>query len=150
MLIPEAVMFMLAYIVPICFLVHIGLEVLLRNPKKTEHRLASLITACYLLLFVEESVRFLLPIEYSAGLSVLWFSCVGLAIPGLGFHFLTKFAGFDKRMPKLLYPYIFYIPSCCCRLSSLIIRTWLQLSNLSRGGFGNGPYITRLIIGRSL
>ncbi len=110
MLIPEAVMFMLAYIVPICFLVHIGLEVLLRNPKKTEHRLASLITACYLLLFVEESVRFLLPIEYSAGLSVLWFSCVGLAIPGLGFHFLTKFAGFDKRMPKLLYPYIFYIP----------------------------------------
>nr|WP_233167756.1 sensor domain-containing diguanylate cyclase [Paenibacillus roseus] len=110
MRISEAVGFMLAYIVPICFFIHIGLKVLLRNPKKTEHLLASLISTCYLLLFVEEALRFLVPIEYSGVLSIIWFGSVGLALPSLGFHFFSKFVGMGKWMSKPLYPYLFYTP----------------------------------------
>ena len=86
-----------------------GLDVLLRNPRKTEHRLVSLITGCYFLLFLEEYVRFLLPIQYSPSLSALWFSSVGIMLPGLGFHFFAKISGMDKNLPTFLNPYIFYI-----------------------------------------
>lgn len=106
----EAFIMLIAYVAPICFFVHIGLTTLLRDPGKTENRLASLVAFCYLLLFTEELVRYLLPIEYSPKLTALWFSNVGIAIPGLGFHFLAKFAEMDKRMPKFIYPYIFYVP----------------------------------------
>lgn len=106
----EAFIMLIAYVAPSCFFVCIGLTTLLRDPGKTENRLASLVAFCYLLLFTEELVRYLLPIEYSPKLTALWFSNVGIAIPGLGFHFLAKFAEMDKRMPKIIYPYIFYVP----------------------------------------
>lgn len=98
-----------AYLIPMLFFFYMGLDVLLRNPTKTEHQLVSLITGCYFLLFLEEYVRFLLPIDYSPALSALWFSSIGIILPGLGFHFFAKITGMGKRLPKLLNPYIFYI-----------------------------------------
>lgn len=99
-----------AYLLPMLLFFYMGLDVLYRNPKKIEHQLVSLIIACYFILFMEEYVRFLLPIEYSPALTALWFSNVGIAIPGIGVHFISKFSGMDKRLPRFIYPYIFYIP----------------------------------------
>ncbi|WP_164821335.1 GGDEF domain-containing protein [Paenibacillus koleovorans] len=82
----------------------------MRNSKKTEHRLLAVTAFCYVLLFMEEYVRHQLPIGESATIVALWFSNAGIAIPGLGFHFLAKFSGMDKRMPRYVYPYIFYLP----------------------------------------
>lgn len=98
------------YVLPMLLFFFMGLDVLLRNPVKTEHRLVSLTIACYFLMFLEEYVRHLLPLSYSPALAALWFSPVGIAIPGLGFHFLIKYTGIDKRMPRRIYPWIFYLP----------------------------------------
>jgi hypothetical protein len=100
----------IAYVLPLLFIFYMGLDVLLRNPKKTEHRIFAAINSCYFLIILEEFVRFQLPIEYSPVLTATWFSCAGIAIPGLGVHFIVKIVGLDKRMPRLVYPYIFYAP----------------------------------------
>ncbi|MEK8131180.1 diguanylate cyclase [Paenibacillus filicis] len=98
------------YLLPMLSLYYIGVDILLRNPKKVEHRLVSLTITCYFLLFLEEYIRYQLPLEYSAQLSALWFASAGVAIPGLTFHFVAKFTGLDKRMSRWLYPYVFHLP----------------------------------------
>lgn len=99
----------LFYVLPMLFFFYMGIDVLLRNPKKIEHILVSLTILCYFLLFLEEYVRFLLPIEYSPALTAFWFANVGIAIPGLGAHLLAKLIGLDKRLPRPWYPFLFHI-----------------------------------------
>lgn len=96
--------------VPILFFAYMATDVLLRNRRKTEHILLSLISVCYLLLFSEEYLRNQVSIEYSPLLSSIWLSSVGIIIPGLAFHFLVKFTRLDTHMPRFVYPYVFYLP----------------------------------------
>lgn len=106
----EALILLLTHGIPILFFAYMAIDVLLRNRKKTEHIIISLISICYLLLFTEELVRNLVKIEYSPFLSAFWLSSIGICIPGLGFHFLVKITRLDSRMPRYVYPYIFYLP----------------------------------------
>ncbi|WP_219835632.1 GGDEF domain-containing protein [Paenibacillus sp. R14(2021)] len=106
----ESLIPLIAYLLPILFFMYMGIDVLLRNLRSAEHRLVSVMIGCYLLLFLEEYVRFQLPMSYSGILAAKWFSNVGILIPGIGIHVLMKFARFDKRMPRYLYPYVFYVP----------------------------------------
>ncbi|MFC3804087.1 diguanylate cyclase domain-containing protein [Cohnella sp. GCM10012308] len=107
----QALIPLFTHLLPLALFICMGLDVLIRNSKKTEHRLVSIITLCYSSLFLEEYVRQLLPISYSPALAALWFSNTGILIPGLGFHFTAKLTGMDKRMPRFLYPYVFYVPA---------------------------------------
>lgn len=106
----EALILLFTHGIPILFFTYMATDVLLRNQKNVEHILLSLISVCYLLLFAEEFVRNQVAIEYSPILSALWLSSVGIIIPGLGFHFLIKFTRLDEKMPRFIYPYIFYVP----------------------------------------
>ncbi|SDD78340.1 hypothetical protein SAMN02799630_04030 [Paenibacillus sp. UNCCL117] len=135
----EAALPLLVYLLPMLFFVYMGTDVLLRNPKKTEHRLVSLIIACYFLLFLEEYVRQLLPVSYSPLLSALWFSNVGIAIPGLGFHLFVKFSGMDKLMPRWLYPYLFYTPLLVVPLSFLSRQRFISAHEFSVIGLWKWP-----------
>lgn len=110
MSVPEVLIPLGVYVLPLLLFFFMGLDVLLRNPGKTEHRLVSLTIGCYFLLFLEEYIRHLLPLAYSPLLAAYWFAPVGIAIPGLGFHFLIKYTGMDKRLPRRIYPWIFYLP----------------------------------------
>jgi len=96
--------------VPILFFTYMATDVLLRNKKKVEHILLSLISFCYLLLFAEEYVRNQVSVEYSPLLSSLWLSSAGIVIPGLCFHFLVKFTRLNTMIPRFIYPYVFYLP----------------------------------------
>lgn len=106
----DALILLFTHGIPILFFAYMATDVLLRNQRKTEHILLSLIAICYLLLFAEEYIRNQVAIEYSPILSSLWLSSVGIMIPGLGFHFLVKLTRLDTRMPRFVYPYIFYLP----------------------------------------
>ncbi|NBD25171.1 GGDEF domain-containing protein [Paenibacillus glycinis] len=106
----EALAPLFFYLLPILFFMYMGLDVFLRDTKSPEHRLVSIMIACYFLLFLEEFIRYELPMAYSGALSAKWFGNVGILIPGIGSHVLTKFARFDRRMPRYLYPYVFYLP----------------------------------------
>lgn len=106
----EAFILLVTHMIPILFLAYMATDILLRNKRKTEHILLSLIAFCFLLLFVEEYVRNLVSIEYSPMLSTLWLTSIGTVIPGLCFHFLIKFTGLYKKWPRFIYPYIFYVP----------------------------------------
>lgn len=105
------IMPLFTHFIPILFFVYMGIDVLRRNPKNVEHRLVSIMILCFMLLFTEEYVRNQLPIEYSPAISAYWFSSVGILVPGLGFHFFIKFTRLDSKMPRFLYPYLFYLPS---------------------------------------
>ncbi|UKS25931.1 sensor domain-containing diguanylate cyclase [Paenibacillus sp. HWE-109] len=106
----EALIPIFTYLLPILFFLYMGLDVLLRNTKSSEHRLVSVMIGLYFLLFLEEFIRYQLPIAYSGVLAAKWFGSVGILIPGIGVHVLSKFARLDRRMPKYIYPYVFYIP----------------------------------------
>jgi len=107
----EVVLYGLAYLFPIIFFVFTVVEVLLRNPNRTEHRLVSLVAFCFLLMFATEYARHQLPIEYSARLSNYVYANAGICIAGVALHFAAKVSGLDKRMPRLLYPWVFHIPT---------------------------------------
>ena len=109
MTLQHALLLLLTHGLPILFFAYMATDVMLRNRKKTEHILLSLISICYLLLFAEEYIRNQVPIEYSPILSSMWLSSAGIIIPGLGFHFLLKFTRLEKKMPRYLYPYVFYL-----------------------------------------
>lgn len=106
----EAFILLVTHMIPILFLAYMATDILLRNKRKTEHILLSLIAFCFMLMFVEEYVRNQVPIEYSPVLSSLWLTSIGTIIPGLCFHFLIKFTGLYKNWPRFIYPYIFYAP----------------------------------------
>lgn len=98
------------HFVPIMFLMFMMVDVFLRNPNRTEHRLVSGIIFCCMMLFMAEFVRHLLPIEYSPIVSASWFSTSGIIITGLGLHLFVKLTYLEHKFPKYVYPYVFYLP----------------------------------------
>ncbi|MEO3945853.1 sensor domain-containing diguanylate cyclase [Gorillibacterium sp. CAU 1737] len=94
---------------PILYLAYSGTDLLLRNRKRKEYVLVSLIAYAYLLLFAEEYIRNQVSIEYSPMLSQ-WFSLIGITLPGFGLHFLMEHTRFSQRFPRWLYPWVFYVP----------------------------------------
>ncbi len=106
----DSLILLLTHGIPILSFAYMATDVLLRNSKKTEHILLSLLIFLHLLLFAEEYVRNQVSIEYSPILSSLWLSSVGILIPGIGLHFFVKFTRLDKHLPRFLFPYIFYVP----------------------------------------
>lgn len=88
---------------PIIFFWYIAIEVLKRNYRRIDYILLALISFTYSLLFVEEIVRNLSDIRYSALLSSSWFSSLGLLTVCFGFHFVVITSKLDKKYsPKLL------------------------------------------------
>ncbi|MFD0960054.1 GGDEF domain-containing protein [Paenibacillus chungangensis] len=106
----DALLLLFTHGLPILFFAYMATDVLLRNFRKVEHILLSLIAICYLLLFAEEYVRNQVSIAYSPLLSSLWLSSVGIIIPGLCFHFLIKFTSLDAGLSRWFYPWVFYLP----------------------------------------
>lgn len=99
------------HLLPILFFVYLITDIMFRNPKSVEHRLTSGIILCCLLMFTEEFMRHYLPIEYSPIISAAWFSTAGITITGFGLHLFVKLAHLNRRMPRWLFPYIFYTPT---------------------------------------
>lgn len=139
MTVMEVVLAIGVYLLPMLFFFYMGVDVLRRNPNKTAHRLVSLTIACYFLLFLEEWIRYMLPIAYSPVLTRYWFSNVGIAIPGLGLHFLVKFTHLDKRMPRFLYPYLFYAPLLVIPLNTFGGHTYASAQSFAAVGFWKLP-----------
>jgi len=98
------------HFIPILFFVYMALDVWMRNRRRIEHWLASGIIVCCAMMFLEEYVRHQLPIAYSPQISVIWFSTAGISITGFGMHLFVKLSRLEHKMPKYVYPYIFYAP----------------------------------------
>ncbi|WP_438351066.1 sensor domain-containing diguanylate cyclase [Paenibacillus sp. FA6] len=98
------------HFIPILFFMFMMTEVLLRNHKRTEHRLVFAIMFCCMMLFLEEYVRHQLPIEYSPMISAIWFSTAGIMFPGLGLHLFMKLTRLEHKIPQYIFPYICYLP----------------------------------------
>lgn len=114
-----AIVPLFTHLLPILFFMYMMLDVLLRDPRRTEHRLVFGILCCCMLMFTEEFVRHYLPIEISPVISVVWFSTAGITIVGLALHFFLKLTRFDRRMPRLLYPYLCYLPTALALVNLL-------------------------------
>ncbi|THF75259.1 GGDEF domain-containing protein [Cohnella fermenti] len=109
---PEQIFMPIAAYLPFIFyFLYNTVDVFVRNPKKTEHRLVSLISLSYALTFLEEFVRALLPISYSPTLNVDWFMTVGTVLPSLLLHFILRITGTDRFWRIRLYPAVLYVPA---------------------------------------
>lgn len=143
------------YWLPMLVFFYMGADVLLRNPRKIEHILVSLTILCYFLLFLEEYIRYMLPMDYSPSLAALWFANVGIAIPGLGFHLLAKLIGLDKQLPKLWYPLIFHILLLAIPAGLLSHQELISVQQFKQAGVwkwpvANGAYYGTLTVSLTL
>lgn len=135
----EAFILLFTHGIPILFFAFMATDVLLRNKKKVEHVLLSLISCCYLLLFAEEYIRNQVSIEHSPILSALWLSSVGIAITSLCFHFLIKFTRLHAKMPRYLYPYIFYLPLLFVFFNIATNAQWISAQQFVQTGMWKMP-----------
>lgn len=135
----EALILVFTHGLPILFFTYMATDVWLRNRRNVEHILLSLISLCYLLLFAEEYVRNQVSIEYSPALSSLWLSSAGIIITGLCFHFLVKFTRLDTKMPRFIYPYIFYLPLVFVILNLATGGNWISAQQFVEVGMWKLP-----------
>jgi diguanylate cyclase (GGDEF)-like protein/PAS domain S-box-containing protein len=108
---------LLTHFVPIVFFVHMLTDLLSRSRKKAEYLLVSGIVACVMSMFLEEFVRHYLPLEFSPILTASWFALSGITIVGLGLHLFVKLTHFGHKFPKIVYPYLFYLPTVLVALN---------------------------------
>jgi len=135
----QVVVPLFTHLLPILFFAYMGMDLLIRDARKVEHRLVSLTSLCFMMLFVEEYVRQQLPIEYSPALAALWFSTAGIMIPGLGFHIFIKLTKLDSKMPRYLYPYIFYLPLILVLINILQIDQVISVNEFYEDGIWKLP-----------
>ncbi|MBO8155701.1 MAG: sensor domain-containing diguanylate cyclase [Bacillaceae bacterium] len=150
--IQQAIIPFLVYVIPAFFLFYMSVDILSRNFRGVEHRLVSLMIFCYFLLLVEEYIRHTLPIEYSSILADKWFSSIGVIIPSLGFHFIGKITHLNKKMPRYVYPYVFYIPLPFILLNFLTENAMFSSQEFVQTGIWkvpvfNGAYYSMVTMG---
>ena len=138
------------HVLPMLFFIFMGVDVWMRNPHKTEHRLVGITALCFVLLFLEEYVRHQLPIAYSPWLSSVWFSSVGIAVPLLAWHLFVKIAQWDRRMPKYVYPYVFYLPMLLPLVNIALNDRMISATEFTQQGIWkvpvfNAPYYIALL-----
>lgn len=131
----KVVIYGLAFFIPIIFFVYMAIDVLLRNPKKTEHRLASSFAVCFALMYTAEYARHQLPISYSPAISNLFYANVAICIAGVALHFAAKVSGMDKRMSRYLYPWVFYLPMLGIVANLLTSGDAIASSRFEQAGF---------------
>ncbi|WP_409346727.1 GGDEF domain-containing protein [Paenibacillus sp. MBLB4367] len=95
-------------------------------------------------------MRHQLPIAYSPGLAAKWFSTAGILIPGLGFHLFIKLSQLDKKMPRYMYPAIFYLPVIIILVNLLTNDKMISANEFYQGGIWklpvyNKPYYIAMI-----
>ncbi|MCD5325705.1 MULTISPECIES: sensor domain-containing diguanylate cyclase [Pontibacillus] len=155
MTVESTIVSLFVYLIPFLFLFYMAIEVLLRNVQSKIHRLASLIVLGYMLLFLEEYIRHLLPIQYSAPLVAFWFGNVGALLTSFGFHFVAEVTSFKYRIPARLRPYIYYVPVLFVLVTVLSVSNVFNSSNFVQQGIWklpihNVPYFASITTGNIL
>lgn len=101
-----------AYLIFVFYYMYAAIDVLLRDPRETKHRLVALIATSYALIFFEEFIRALLPLTHSPQLNYRWFMTVGGILPCFLLHFVLNMAGVGSGAGRRrrYYPYVLYVP----------------------------------------
>ncbi|WP_286949555.1 sensor domain-containing diguanylate cyclase [Exiguobacterium sp. UBA4551] len=107
---PSLFLFTIVYLIPTFIMFYMAVDIFLRNPSRPQHRLLSLFTFAYGMLFLGEFFRNASPIESSPAFVTYWFGNAGLIVFSTSLHFIFRVSNLWKRMPRLLYPWIFYLP----------------------------------------
>lgn len=139
MSLPQVFVPLFTHFLPILYFFYMSLDMLIRDARKVEHRLVSITSLFFMNLFLAELVRHQLPIEYSPIISAVWFSTSGIMIPGLGFHFFVKVTKLDHKMPRYLYPYIFYTPVILVIVNILQIDETIAVTRFYEEGIWKLP-----------
>jgi len=142
---------LLTHFVPILYFAFMSIDMLIRDARQLEHRLVSVISLCFMNLFLAEYVRHQLPLEYSPVLAAVWFSTSGILIPGLGFHLFVKLTKLDRGMPRYVYPWIFYLPVILVVVNLLRIDTTISVTRFYETGLWklpvyNTPYYITMVL----
>ncbi|MGL6103347.1 MAG: sensory histidine kinase, partial [Exiguobacterium acetylicum] len=70
---PSLFLFTIVYLIPTFIMFYMAVDIFLRNPSRPQHRLLSLFTFAYGMLFLGEFFRNASPIESSPAFVTYWF-----------------------------------------------------------------------------
>ncbi|WP_214850869.1 sensor domain-containing diguanylate cyclase [Exiguobacterium sp. s193] len=117
-------LFTTVYLLPTFIMFYMSVDIFLRNPKRAEHRLLSLFTFAYGMMFLGEFFRNASPIEMSPFFVTYWFGNAGLLVFSTSLHFIFRVSNLRKKIPRFLYPGIFYAPML------IVLATYLFQTNV--------------------
>ena len=117
-------LFTTVYLLPTFIMFYMSVDIFLRNPKRAEHRLLSLFTFAYGMMFLGEFFRNASPIEMSPAFVTYWFGNAGLLVFSTSLHFIFRVSNLRKKIPRVLYPGIFYAPML------IVLVTYLFQTNV--------------------
>lgn len=98
------------YQLPAFLLAYMGVEILVRNPRQKEHRVASLVLFTTSLMFLEEFVRQSLPTSLSPLMLTYVFINLRALSAAFAIHFYAILTGWTKRLPSWVYLPLCYLP----------------------------------------
>ncbi|ACB62192.1 hypothetical protein Exig_2744 [Exiguobacterium sibiricum 255-15] len=81
------------YLIPTFIMFYMAVDILLRNPKRSQHRLLSLFTFAYGMLFLGEFFRNAAPVSMSPAFVTYWFGNAGLLVFSTSLHFIFRVNG---------------------------------------------------------
>ncbi|WP_135556336.1 sensor domain-containing diguanylate cyclase [Paenibacillus cymbidii] len=139
MTLSQVIVPLFTHFLPMIFFVFMLMDVIVRNRRSAEHRLAGGIILCCMLMFTEEYVRQMLPLSYSPMISVIWFSTAGITITGFGLHLFIKLAGLEHKMPRYLYPAFCYVPTFLVIVNLLVNDQMISGNEFHEAGIWKLP-----------
>lgn len=124
----------MVYFVPAFILFTMANMVFGKNVNKSENRLVAILIFLCSVLYSEEYIRHLLPINYSSMLTFLVLFNVGMLIYSVLGHFYFNITNLYKRVRIPFYPLIFYIPTIVVVLLQVVTNTYDVNIQFNRSG----------------
>ncbi|MCA0970738.1 diguanylate cyclase [Halobacillus litoralis] len=144
--------YILLYLLPAGLLFHLALDILGRNMKNTEHLLLSGYIGCYGILFFSEFMRHLVDVSYSPFFITYLFGNAGLLLFSFSLHFIFKVTKLGERMPKWVYPWVFYLPVVIILFTVLFQTNVTNSASFEKVGYFiypefNASYLITMTVG---
>ncbi|RWZ50174.1 sensor domain-containing diguanylate cyclase [Halobacillus fulvus] len=148
----ELLIYIILYILPAATLFYMAIDVFRQNKRSTAHILLSAYVFCYGLLFFSEFLRHMTDLSYSPILVTYLFGNAGLLILAFSLHFVFKVTRIGDKLPRFLYPWVFYLPVVPILLTFLFQNNYTNSSEFTKVGLFiypefNASYLTTITAG---
>jgi len=117
--ISQITIYMAVYILPALYIFGLACIVITQQTKRREKRLIATLLFLYSFVFMGELLRHLMPINYSLAIvGILGF--LGTLTVAIAFRLYMYVSDLHKRMRKIGYVFLFYVPFSCLVIAQLV------------------------------
>lgn len=135
----SVLVYIAVYLIPAFVMIHEGVVVFFRNPRKIEHRLFGFLLFIIALMFLEEFTRQLSPESNSPVLVAYVFGNLGALSSALIMHFYMHITSLAKRLSPLVYLPLCYLPVVPVILTFVLHRNVFNSEQFYKSGLWIQP-----------